>query len=276
MAKEIQHLNLTTNEQALPPVLDIFNLKGKVAIVTGGSSGLGKEMASGLALAGASVMLAARHEEALAETKKELVDAGCDVDYCCADVSKSEDVQHLMAATVERFGRIDALINDCGTTYRCPADEFPDEEFDRIIAINLRSAFLCSKYAAQQMLKQGEGGSIINIGSGAGGHAIKHSTAYCTSKGGMVMLTKSMALDWATSGIRVNIIMPGTFRTPLLDACCEKDPTYGEKWLKLHPVGRFGEPKEIAGIAIYLVSDASTYTTGTVIYVDGGGHCGRE
>lgn len=276
MANAIQHLKLDTEKKLLPPVLDMFNLSGKVAIVTGGSSGLGKEMATGLALAGASVMLAARREGPLKETADELNNCGCDVDYFCADVSKSEDVQALMEATVKRFGRIDALINDCGTTYRCEADQFPDEEFDRILDINLRSAFLCSKYAAQQMMKQGQGGSIINIGSGAGGHAIKHSTAYCTSKGGMVMLTKSMALDWATTGIRVNIVMPGTFRTPLLDACCEKDPTYGEKWLKLHPVGRFGEPKEIAGIAVYLVSDASTYTTGTVIYVDGGGHCGRE
>lgn len=276
MASEIQHLELNTQPKALPPVLDMFNLGGKVAIVTGGSSGLGKEMATGLALAGAKVMLAARKEEPLKETRDALIDAGCDADYCCADVSLSEDVQNLVKKTIERFGRIDALINNCGTTYRCEADKFPDEEFDRIIATNLRSAFLCSKYCAQQMIKQGVGGSIINIGSGAGGHAIKHSTAYCTSKGGMVMLTKSMALDWAREGIRVNIIMPGTFRTPLLDACCDKDPTYADKWLKQHPVGRFGEPKEIAGCAIYLVSDASSFTTGTVIYVDGGGHCGKE
>ena len=273
MSNEIQYLKIDSGRSELPNVLKMFDLSGKVAIVTGGSSGLGKEMAAALALAGASVMLAARREGPLKETKESLV--GCDVDYCCVDVSVAEDVKRLVARTLERFGRIDVLINDCGTTYRCPAEDFPDEEFDRIIAVNLRSAFLCSKYAGREMIKQGSG-SIINIGSGAGGHAIPSSAAYCTSKGGMVMLTKAMALDWAKKGVRVNIVMPGTFRTPLLQACIDKDPTYGDKWLKMHPIGRFGEPKEIGGIAIYLASDASTYMTGNVIYLDGGGHAGKE
>lgn len=273
MSSNIRYLELDPSKKQLPGVLKMFDLTGKVAIVTGGSSGLGREMANALALSGAKVMLAARHREPLEAAVKAL--EGCEADFCCADVSVSEDVQRLIARTVERFGRIDVLINDCGTTYRCPAEDFPDEEFDRVMAVNLRSAFLCSKYAAQVMIAQG-GGSIINIGSGAGGHAIRSSTAYCTSKGGMVMLTKSMALDWATKGVRVNIIMPGTFKTPLLQACIDKDPTYGDKWLKLHPIGRFGEPAEIAGIAIYLASDASSYMTGNVIYLDGGGHCGKE
>jgi len=273
MSNKIQYLEVNPGRSDLPNVLNMFELTGKVAIVTGGSSGLGREMATALALAGASVMLSARREEPLKEAKERL--AGCDVDYCCADVSNADDVKNLVARTLERFGRIDILINNCGTTYRCAPEEFPDEEYDKIIAINLRSAFLCSKYAGREMIKQG-GGSIINIGSGAGGHAIPSSAAYCTSKGGMVMLTKAMAMDWAKKGVRVNIIMPGTFKTPLLQACIDKDPTYGDRWLKIHPMGRFGEPKEIAGIAIYLASDASSFMTGNVIHLDGGAQAGKE
>ena len=271
MAKEIKHVEINTERVLLPGVLKMFDLTGKTAIVTGASSGLGREMACALALAGARVMLAARSEQPLKETKAYL--SGCQTEYFCADVSKAEDVRALVGHTMESFGRIDVLINNCGTTYRCAAEEFPDEEYDRIIAVNLRSAFLCSKYAGREMLRQGRG-SIINIGSGAGGHAIPYSAAYCTSKGGMVMLTKAMAIDWAKKGVRVNIIMPGTFRTPLLQACIDKDSSYGDKWLKMHPVGRFGEPEEIAGLAIYLASDSSSFMTGNVLYLDGGGHAG--
>ncbi len=272
MGNEIKHVEVNTSKQQLPHILKLFDLTGKVAIVTGASSGLGREMATALALAGAAVMLVARKEQPLSETVSYL--KGCVTDYFCADVSDSGQVQAMVAHTMEKFGRIDVLINNCGTTYRCDAQDFPDEEFDRILNVNLRSAFLCSKYAGREMLRQGSG-SIINIGSGAGGHAIPSSAAYCTSKGGMVMLTKSMAIDWAQKGVRVNIIMPGTFRTPLLQACIDKDPAYGDKWLTLHPIGRFGEPEEIAGLAIYLASDNSAFMTGNVLYLDGGGHAGR-
>lgn len=266
---EIRYLDITTSRENLPPALKIFDLTGKVAIVTGASSGLGREIAKGLAMAGTKVMLVARKKEPLEETKNMLKDF--DVDYFCADVTSSEDVQKMVAYTLERFGRIDILVNDAGTTYRCSFEDFPEEEYDRVINTNMKSCFLCTKYVGRVMLKQGSG-SIINIGSGAGSVAIPQSCAYCGSKGGMVQLTKAAAIDWCQKGVRVNIIMPGTFHTPLLQLCMDRDPTYEERWLARHPIGRFGEPEEIVGIAIYLASDNSTFMTGNVIYLDGGGH----
>lgn len=269
MAHEIQYTEITREKEMLPSVLKMFDLTGKVAIVTGASSGLGREMATGLALAGASVMFVARREEPLKEAVARL--EGFDVSWFAADVTRTEDVKKMVAAAMERYGKIDVLINDAGTTYRSPLEDFPDEEYDRVINTNMRSCFLCTKYVGQEMLKNHRG-SIINIGSGAGGHAIQHSAAYCSSKGGMVLMTKAAAADWATKGIRVNIIMPGTFYTPLLQACIDREPDYEEKIRKGHPMDRLGEPKEIVGIAIYLASDNSAFMTGNVIYVDGGGN----
>ena len=163
------------------------------------------------------------------------------------------------------------LVNDAGTTYRCSFEDFPEEEYDRVVDTNMKSCFLCTKYVGRVMLRQGAG-SIINIGSGAGGVAIPQSAAYCGSKGGMVQLTKAAAIDWCQRGVRVNIVMPGTFHTPLLQYCMDNDPTYEQRWLARHPIGRFGEPDEIVGIIIYLASDNSKFMTGNVIYLDGGGH----
>ena len=269
MTHEIQYTEIKKEKEMLPAVLKMFDLTGKVAIVTGASSGLGREMATGLALAGASVLFVARREELLKEAVARL--EGFDVSWFAADVTKTEDVKKMVAAALERYGKIDVLINDVGTTYRCALEDFPDEEYDRVMDVNMRSCFLCTKYVGQEMLKNGKG-SIINIGSGAGGHAIKNSAAYCSSKGGMVMMTKAAAADWATKGIRVNIIMPGTFYTPLLQACIDREPDYEEMIRKAHPMDRLGEPKEIVGIAIYLASDNSAFMTGNVIYVDGGGN----
>ena len=244
----IRYLDITDQPQVLPPAL---------------------KMAKGLAMAGAKVMLVARGEAALAETKQEL--SMFDVDYITADVAKSADVQRMVDETCRRFGRIDVLVNDAGTTFRCSFEDFPEEEYDRVVDTNMKSCFLCTKYAGRVMLRQGTG-SIINIGSGAGGVAIPQSAAYCGSKGGMVQLTKAAAIDWCQRGVRVNIVMPGTFHTPLLQYCMDKDPTYERRWLERHPIGRFGEPDEIVGIIIYLASDNSKFMTGNVIYLDGGGH----
>jgi len=265
----IKYLDITTQKETLPPALKLFDLTGKVAIVTGASSGLGKEMAKGLAMAGATVILVARREEPLKETVKEF--EGLDVCYFCADVSKSDDVKAMVAFATEKFGHIDVLVNDAGTTFRCSLEDFPEEEFDRVMNVNLKSAFLCTKYVGRVMLKQGNG-SIINIGSGAGAVAIPSSAAYCASKGGMVQLTKAAAIDWCKRGVRSNIIMPGTFYTPLLQACIDKEPDYADRWLDRHPIGRFGYPEEIVGITVYLASDNSKFMTGNVIFLDGGGN----
>ena len=265
----VKYMEVTTEKVTVPPALKIFDLTGKVAIVTGASSGLGREIAKGLAMAGASVMLVARREEPLKETVAAF--AGLDVDYFCADAGVSEDVQAMVKATLDRFGRIDVLVNDAGSTFRCSLEEFPEEEYDRVMRTNLKSAFLCTKYVGQVMLEQGDG-SIINIGSGAGAVAIPSSAAYCASKGGMVQLTKAAAIDWCKRGVRANIVMPGTFYTPLLQACIDKEPDYADRWLDRHPIGRFGYPEEIIGICVYLASDNSKFMTGNVIFLDGGGN----
>ena len=270
-ASEIKKRMIVDSERVLlPPALTLFSLEGKTAIVTGATSGLGREIAIGFAMAGAKVMLVARRREPLISMAEELKDFP--VAWCSADVSKADEVKAMVEETVRRFGRIDVLVNNAGTTKRAPITEFPDEEYDRIIAVNMRSCWLCQKYAGAQMLKQGQGGSIINIGSGAGHDGKKDSVPYGASKGGMVMLSRGAAIEWAAEGIRVNIVMPGTFKTPLFQKCIDNDPHYVEKQLPRLPVGRFGEPQEIVGICIYLASDNSAFMTGGVIYIDGGGN----
>ena len=261
---------IDTEKKMLPPALALFSLEGKTAIVTGATSGLGREIAIGFAMAGARVMLVARRREPLVELAEELSEFP--VAWCSADVSKAEDVKRMVEETVQRFGRIDVLVNNAGTTQRAPIVEFEDDDYDRIIAVNMRSCWLCQKYAGAQMLKQGQGGSIINIGSGAGHDGKKNSVPYGASKGGMVMLSRGAAIEWATEGIRVNIVMPGTFKTPLFQKCIDGDPNYVDKQLRRLPIGRFGEPQEIVGICIYLASDNSAFMTGGVIYIDGGGN----
>ncbi len=259
-----------SEKKLLPPALSLFSLEGKTAIVTGASSGLGREIAIGFAMAGANVMLVARREEKLRELAEELKDFP--VAWCKADVSETEDVKAMVEATVERFGRIDVLVNDAGTSHRGAIKDYPDELYDTIIKANMRSCWLCQKYVGIQMLKQGDGGSIINIGSGAGHDGKKESVHYCASKGGMLMLSRGAAIEWANEGIRVNIVMPGQFKTPLLHKCISIDPDYVEKVLPRIPIHRFGEPQEIVGICIYLASDSSSFMTGGVIYLDGGGN----
>jgi NAD(P)-dependent dehydrogenase (short-subunit alcohol dehydrogenase family) len=261
-------MTITSEKKTVPPALALFSLEGKTALVTGASSGLGKEMAIGLAMAGAELMLVARKKDPLEQLACELKDFP--VAYHQADVSDSEQVQVMIRETIKRFDKIDILVNNVGTTFRGPIIECPDGEYDRIIAINQRSCWLCMKYAGKEMLDRGKGGSIINIGSGAGRHGLKNSIPYCTSKGGMVMMTRAAAVEWAPYKIRVNIIMPGTFKTPLLEECIKKEPDYAERFLPRFPVGRFGEPEEIVGLCIYLACDNSAFMTGSVLFVDGG------
>jgi NAD(P)-dependent dehydrogenase (short-subunit alcohol dehydrogenase family) len=265
-----KQMQISTEKLVLPPALRLFTLEGKTALITGAGTGLGREIAVGLAMAGAEVMLTGRRREPLAKLAREL--EGFPVAYCMADVSVKEDVQNLVATTIEKFGKIDILINNAGTTHRSPIIEFEEEEYDRVVQVNMRSCFLCTKYVGIEMVKAGRGGSIINIGSGAGRNGLKHSIAYCASKGGMVMLTRAAAIEWAEYNIRVNIIMPGTFKTGLLHKCAEEDPKYIEKIIQLHPLGRFGEPEEIVGACIYLASDNSAFMTGDVMFIDGGGN----
>ena len=251
------------------PTLNLFSLEGKTALVTGASSGLGREIAIGMAMAGASVALIGRTLKPLLDISTDLAEKGYKSLAVRADISKSQEVQSAIKTVVDQFGKIDVLVNNAGTTWRSPITAFDEEQYDRVVNVNMKGTFLCLKYVGIEMLKRG-GGSIINVGSSAGQNGMANSIAYCASKGGVAMLTKAAAVEWARLGIRVNAIMPGTFKTPLLEACMVQEANYAETIMRKHPIGRFGELEEIVGICIYLASDNSKFMTGGLIPIDGG------
>jgi NAD(P)-dependent dehydrogenase (short-subunit alcohol dehydrogenase family) len=259
----------TKPETATFPTLNLFSLEGKTAFVTGASSGLGKEIAIGMAMAGVAVALIGRTLAPLLEISNGLAEKGYKALVVKADVSNIQEVQSAVRAVVDQFGKIDILVNSAGTTWRSPITLFDEQQYDRVVNINMKGTFLCMKYAGIEMLKRG-GGSIINVGSSAGQNGMANSIAYCASKGGVAMLTKAAAIEWARQGIRVNAIMPGTFKTPLLEACMAQEANYAETIMRKHPIGRFGELNEIVGICIYLGSDNSKFMTGDLIPIDGG------
>jgi len=249
--------------------IEQFSLDGKSAIITGAGSGLGLEVAKGFALSGAKVSLVDIDFDSIKKLKGELEGNGCDVIAICANITKSEEVQTAVEKTIEKYKRIDILVNCAGITRRMPLEDFSEKDWDLVMDVNLKGSFLFNKYAGREMLKQKKG-SIINFGSLGSLVAIPNSSAYCSSKGGVAMLTKTAAVEWAGKGIRVNAIIPGTFKTALLKQCIEENPAYEQEMLKRFPISRFGEPEEIVGACIFLASEASSFVTGHLLYVDGG------
>jgi NAD(P)-dependent dehydrogenase (short-subunit alcohol dehydrogenase family) len=252
-----------------PPALKQFSLEGKTAIITGSGSGLGLAVAKGFAMAGADLALVDARFEAVEAAAEELREEGCRVLPVKADVTSAEDVKTAIAATVAEFGGIDALVNCAGITRRMPIEEFDESDWDLVLAVNLKGTFQCTKYAAQEMLKKGKG-TVVNFGSLGSVVAIPNSAAYCASKGGVAMFTRTAGVEWAKRGVRVNAVIPGTFFTPLLKQCIDENPAYGEEMLQRFPIGRFADPQEIVGACIFLSSDASSYITGHLLCVDGG------
>jgi NAD(P)-dependent dehydrogenase (short-subunit alcohol dehydrogenase family) len=248
-----------------------FSLKGKVAIVTGGGQGLGKSMAIALAQAGASIVIAARRIETALETKplieKECV--GCTVIIC--DMRNENDVKAMVAQVMKDYGRIDILFNNAGTWRGDNAENVTTADWKEVIDVNLTGPFITSREVGNVMLKQGKG-SIVNIASMSGMivNTPQNQCAYNASKGGLIMLTKSMAAEWAMRGVRVNAICPGYMRTEMSeDRYTKKDPAI-ERWFSMTPMGRSGQTDELMGIAVYLASDASSFVTGAAYLVDGG------
>ena len=247
-------------------MVDAFSLEGKVALVSGGSRGLGLAIARGLGDAGATVVLAARGEEGLANASKDF--PGRVLTKRC-DVCDERQVEELVAYVVDECGGLDILVNSAGVNLRGPSVEMPLENWDTVMNINLRALFLMSQRAARRMIERKTGGSIINISSLASEGGLPRRAPYAASKGGVKMLTRTLAGEWAQHGIRVNAIGPGYFLTEMT-RCLGDDPEF-DKWVKGRtPMGRWGRPEELAGCAVFLASDASSFVTGQSIYVDGG------
>jgi len=250
-------------------IRELFDLSGRVAIVTGGSRGLGREMAEGLAEAGAALMLCARRNEWLTPTVAEMRACGSKVEGLVCDVSRSDQVQAVVDRTIEVYGRVDILVNNAGVSWGAAAEEMPLDKWQKVIDINLTGAFLFSQAAGREMLTR-QYGRIVNVASVAGLQAFVHPphyAAYAASKAGLMGLTRELAASWGRQGIRVNAIAPGFFHSRLADPIIDLvEPDIQSS----SPIPRVGEPGELKGVVVFLASDASNYITGQVVVVDGG------
>ncbi len=250
-------------------VRELFDLTGRVAIVTGASRGLGKEIAEGLAEAGASLMICARRERWLKPTLEEFQAKGFNVLAKVADVSKPEDIEAVVKATIEAFGKIDILVNNAGTSWGCMPEDMPLEKWQKVIDVNLTACFLMAQAVGREMLKR-ESGCIINISSVSGITSSANGpfyAGYVASKAGLIGLTRELAATWGRRGIRVNAIAPGFFHSRLADKVIE---IYEKTIQENNPIPRIGREGELKGVAVFLASDASSYITGQTIIVDGG------
>lgn len=250
-------------------VKDLFDLTGKTAVVTGGSRGIGKEMAEGLAEAGANLMLCSRRAEWLDETVKAFQEKGFNVTGMTCDVAKPEEVNAVVAETVGKFGSVDILVNNAGISWGAMPEEMTLEQWQKVIDVNLTGCFLFAQAAGREMLKQNSG-SIINIASIAGLTSSANGpfyAGYAASKAGLIGLTRELAASWGRKGIRVNAIAPGFFHSRLADAVID---IYERSIQENNVIPRVGNEGELKGTAVFLASDASSYITGQTIAVDGG------
>ena len=253
----------------MPSIQDLFKLTGRVAIVTGGSRGLGEEMAEGLAEAGAAVMICARREQWLAPTLESFQQRGFRAEGMVADVSNPTDVQAVVDRTIASFGQVDILVNNAGITWGARPEDMPLDKWQKVIDVNLTGAFLFAQAAGREMLKR-EYGRIINVASIAGLHASvrgPHYAPYAASKAGLMGLTRELAASWGRQNIRVNAIAPGFFHSRLADPVLHlAEPSIKETC----PIPRVGREGELKGVCVFLAADASNYITGQTIVVDGG------
>ena len=249
-------------------VIDIFDMSGRKALVTGAARGIGKVLALTLAEAGCDVSLVGLHIEGLEEVAAELHRIGVKALAYQVDVSKKDEVDRAFSKTAKEFGRLDICVNNAGVSFQMPVEDMPEEEWDNIIDTNMKGVFLCSQAAARIMIPQ-RSGCIINLAS-ISGHAVnvpQKQAVYNSSKAGVAMLTKSMALEWAEYGIRVNALSPGYMKTEMtLSTMSHLFP----EWEAITPLGRLGEPEELRGALLFLASDASSYMIGHDLIIDGG------
>lgn len=246
-----------------------LELQGKVAIVTGGDSGIGKAISELLVAEGASVVIA---DIASGTTADSLVKAGHPALHVRADVRSAEDAKKVVEAAVARFGGVDILCNNAGIELMKPMTKTSEDEWDRVIDTNLKSVYLFSRQVIPEMITRG-GGVIVNTASQLGLVGLENFAAYCASKGGLVLLTKAMALELAQDNIRVNCVCPGPIQTPMLERelALEADPDAARKaWAEKQPIGRVGKPEEVAQAVLFLASPRSSFVVGHALVVDGG------
>jgi len=250
-------------------ILDKFSLKGKSGIVTGGGTGLGRGIAAALVQAGASVLIVGRRMDVLEKTAKELAAYGGPVVPFSADVSQMGPIPKIVEKALTEFGKIDFLVNNAGAIRRAPVENYSEADWDVVVQTNLKGPFFLSQAVARMMIEAKRSGAIVNTASLIAYIGGKNVPAYAASKAGIKQVTMSMANAWASYGIRVNAIAPGWFVTDLTEAV-QKDKGRNAEILSRIPMGRWGNPDELGGIALYLVSDASSYVTGQTFVVDGG------
>lgn len=250
-------------------ILEKFSLKGKSGIVTGAGSGIGKGIATGLVQAGAELVIAGRNLEKLEAAAEEMRQFGGPVIPAQADISKMEDIKGLVDRAVKEFEKIDFLFNNAGIIRRNPSEDFLEKDWDEVIDINLKGPFFLAQAVARVMISQERKGKIINTSSLIAVQGGKRVPAYAASKGGLAQVTKSMANDWAKYDILVNAIGPGWVNTELTEPLRQDKERFTEITGRI-PLGRWADPEDLAGAAVFLASNASDYITGQTIFVDGG------
>jgi 2-deoxy-D-gluconate 3-dehydrogenase len=250
-------------------ILEKFSLKGKSGIVTGGGSGIGRAIATGVVQAGAEIVIVGRNKGRLEKTAGEIQKFGGPVIPIQADVSKMRDIKGVVDRTVKEFGKIDFLFNNAGTIRRTPSEDYTEKDWDEVMDTNLKGPFFLAQTVAKVMIAQKRKGKIINTSSLMSIQGGKRVPAYAASKGGVSQVTKTMANDWAKYNILVNAIGPGWVKTELTEALQQDKERYAEILGRI-PLGRWAESEDVVGTAIFLASDASDYITGQTIFVDGG------
>ena len=246
----------------------LFSLEGKVAVVTGGTSGIGRALSLGLAEAGADVIATARRKEQVDDTAKEIEARGRQTLRMASDVGDRSTLEALLAAVLERFSKVDILVNCAGMIKRTPTLDLPEAEWTNILNTNLTGTLRACQVFGRHMLERGYG-RIVNIASLNSFVALSEVAAYAASKAGVASLTRSLAVEWSKKGVTVNAVAPGVFRTDLNAQLLDSTPR-GQELLMRTPMGRFGKTEELIGATVYLASDSASFVTGQILVVDGG------